>query len=57
MDDLAKRLEPILLSLSDRAGVLANILYLIRLYTNDHAGVLPRSLEHFHRLVEVYHIM
>jgi hypothetical protein len=55
-DDLAKRLEPILLSPSDREGALANILYLIQLCPNDHAAVLARSLEHFHRLVEVYRI-
>ncbi len=35
-DDLAKRLEPILLSPNDREGDLA------------------KSLEHVHRLVEVY---
>jgi hypothetical protein len=49
-----KEAEPILLALNDRAGVPANILSLIRLCPNGHAGVLARSLEHFHRLVELY---
>jgi hypothetical protein len=53
-DDLAKGLEPILLFLNDREGAIANILYLIRLCPNDHAVILARSLEHAHRLVEVY---
>jgi hypothetical protein len=53
-DDLAKELEPILLSPNDREGDLANIPSLIRLCPNDHAVVLARSLEHVHRLVGSY---
>ncbi len=53
-DDLAKGLEPTLLSPNDRAGARANILSLIRLCPNAHEVVLVRLLEHFHRLVEVY---
>ena len=52
--DLAKGLEPTLLSPNDREGAHANILYLIRLCPNAHEVVLVRLLEHVHRLVEVY---
>ncbi len=53
-DDLAERMEPILLSPSERAGDLANIPYLIQLRPNGHEDALVRSLELVHRLVGLY---
>src|SRR5216684_2020067 len=39
---------------NDREDDHANILCLIRLCPNDLVGVLGRSFEHIHRLVELY---
>ena len=54
VDDLAKGLELILLSLNDREDDLANIPCLIRLYPNGLEDALVKSLEYVHRLVGLY---